>query len=382
MATRSGTGVLRAANTRSVLATVTGYSGEPVTHAELARETGLAAGTISSIVHELADAGILDTVAGSGRRGATVRLARSAGLVAGVDFGHSHLSVAIADMSGMVIGEVRTGVSAEQDHRDALAQAARMLESLFSGHEDQRKLLRTIGFGLPAPIAHGKVLGSAIQPGWLGINVRQAASEFFRVPVVVDNDANLGAIAEHRLGAGRGHSELVFVKISSGVGAGLIVDGRLFRGAEGIAGEIGHLTIDEQGPLCRCGGRGCLEAYTATGTALDMIAGHLEGATLDDIIEAARQGNVAARRVFEDVGLHLGWGLASVTNLLNPGVIVVGGDMARAGDLLLDSTRLGLRRHVLAGADTVPIVASELGDRASLLGAIQFAVDSTDLLVG
>jgi len=246
--------------------------------------------------------------------------------------------------------------------------------------DHDRSLLRTVGMGLPAPLSHGVVLGSAIMPGWVGVNAQELAAKAFGVPVVVDNDANLGALAEHRHGAGQGHSELVFVKISSGVGAGVLIGGQIFRGSDGIAGELGHLTLDDQGPLCRCGSRGCLEAYTASGTAKEMMAAHLPEATLDEIIDAARQGNVAALRVFEDAGLHLGWGLAAVTNLLNPGIVVVGGDMARAGDLLLESARMGLRRHVLAGSATTPIVASELGDRASLLGAITLAVESTDLL--
>jgi predicted NBD/HSP70 family sugar kinase len=234
--------------------------------------------------------------------------------------------------------------------------------------------------GLPAPIADGVVMSSGILPGWVGVNARDASYDALGLPAVIENDANLGALAEHRRGAGRGARDLVYVKVSSGVGAGLILNGQLFRGATGTSGEIGHLTLDEQGPLCRCGSRGCLEAYAATGTALTMMAGQLAATGIDEVIEAALQGNVAALRVFEDSGLHLGWGLAAVTNLLNPHVIVVGGDMARAGDLLLDSVRLGLRRHVLAGAASTPVRPSELGDRASLLGAVLLAMDSTDLL--
>jgi predicted NBD/HSP70 family sugar kinase len=173
---------------------------------------------------------------------------------------------------------------------------------------------------------------------------------------------------------------VVFVKVSSGVGAGLILDNKLFRGTSGTSGEIGHLTLDDQGPLCRCGSRGCLEAYAATGTALSMMGDQMPGAHIDAIIEAAKQGNVSALRVFEDAGLHLGWGLATVTNLLNPGVILVGGDMAHAGELLLESARLGLRRHVLAGTSSTPVLVAALGDRASMIGALALAIDATDLL--
>ncbi|MGN6252155.1 MAG: ROK family transcriptional regulator [Marmoricola sp.] len=378
---RSGSvGTLRTANQRRVLDLLLQHGAEAPTQADLARESGLAAGTVSSIVRELADNGIVATVAGSGRRGTTVRLGPAAGMVAGIDFGHTHLAVAIADMSGEVVAERRRRLDPGQDHERALAAASDMLDAALAEARLDRHVLRTIGMGLPAPIAEGVVMSSAILPGWTGVNVEEASYATLGLPVVIENDANLGALAEHRRGAGRGAGDLVYVKVSSGVGAGLVINGQVFRGATGTAGEIGHLTLDEQGPLCRCGSRGCLEAYAATGTALSMMAGQLTATGIEDVIAAARHGNVAALRVFEDSGLHLGWGLAAVTNLLNPDVIVVGGDMARAGDLLLDSVRLGLRRHVLAGAASTPVRASELGDRASLLGAALLAIDSTDLL--
>jgi predicted NBD/HSP70 family sugar kinase len=244
--------------------------------------------------------------------------------------------------------------------------------------------------GLPCPISDGIVMSAGIMPAWVGVNARQVAESRLGMKVHIDNDANLGALGEHRRGVGRGHANVVFVKVSSGVGAGLILDHQVFRGTHGIAGEIGHLTFDEQGPLCRCGSRGCLEAYAATGPALEMMASQMtlpeqteddtDRAGIDAVIEAAKQGSVAARRVFEDAGLHLGWGLATMTNLLNPGVIAIGGDMSHAGDLLLDSARVGLRRHGLAGAGSTPIKVAHLGDRASIVGGLMLAIDATDLV--
>ncbi len=224
------------------------------------------------------------------------------------------------------------------------------------------------------------VRATAIFPGWEGVDARAAAEEAFGVSVHVENDANLGALAEHHQGVARGHDTSVFVKISSGVGAGIIIDNKLFHGAGGSAGEIGHLTLDDQGPLCRCGSRGCLEAYTSVATVQSMMSAQLPTASLDDIVAAARGGNVSAQRTLEDAGLHLGWGLASIVNLLNPAVVVVGGDMARAGELLLESARLGLRRHALDTVASTPVLASELGERASLVGAVLLAAERTELL--
>lgn len=372
---------LKVANQRRVLSLLLDRGPETATQADIARETGLAAGTVSTIVRELAAAQVVTTVAGSGRRGTSVRLARGAGLVAGVDFGHSHVGVAIAEMSGTVLAEARLPLPPGHRHTEGLGRAQEMLTSLLADVGAEASDLRNIGMGLPAPISDGVVMSSAILPGWVGVDADKEAAAVLGASVLIENDANLGALAEHRHGNGRGHANVVFVKVSSGVGAGLILDNKLFRGTAGTSGEIGHLTLDDQGPLCRCGSRGCLEAYAATGTALSMMSEQMPGATIDGIIEAAKHGNVSALRVFEDAGLHLGWGLATVTNLLNPGVILIGGDMAHAGELLLESARLGLRRHVLAGTSGTPVLVAALGDRASIAGALVLAIDATDLLV-
>jgi predicted NBD/HSP70 family sugar kinase len=371
---------LRLANQRRVLSVLLAYGSKTLTQSDLTRETGLASGTVSSIVRQLAAKDIVTTVPGSGRRGTTVRLGRGAGLAAGIDLGHRHLAVVLGEMSGEVIGEARERIDASLTYENGLQRAGELLDGLLESHGAGRSDVRTIGMGLPAPITDDVVVSSTILPAWMGVNVSEVASKALGRTVHVENDANLGALAEHRRGLGRGHDNVVFVKVSSGVGAGLVLHGEIFRGTNGMAGEIGHLTLDDQGPLCRCGSRGCLETYAATGAALAMMAQQLPGAGIDDIIEAAKAGNVSALRVFEDAGMHLAWGLAAVTNLVNPGVILVGGDMSHAGDLLLDSARLGLRRHVLFGAAATPVLVASLGDRASAIGALQLAIEATDLL--
>lgn len=346
------------------------------TQAELARVTGLAPATVSNIVRELVGARLVQTEPGSGRRGSAVRLARSAGLVAGVDFGHSHVAVAVGDLTGSVLAEERRPLDTGHQYHEGIDLARRLLAEM-TGELGE---VRRIGLGLPAPVTNGVVRATAILPGWEGVAAEAAAEEAFGAPVHVENDANLGALAEHRRGVGRGHDTSVFVKISSGVGAGIIIDNQLFHGSTGSAGEIGHLTLDDQGPLCRCGSRGCLEAYTSVGNVQAMMADQLPGAGFDDIVEAARTGNVSAQRTLEDAGLHLGWGLASIVNLINPAVVVVGGDMARAGDLLLESARIGMRRHALDTVAATPLVASTLGERASLVGAVLLAAERTELI--
>lgn len=376
------TASLRVANQQRVLGVLRQIAADEdaVTQADLARRTGLAPATVSTIVRDLGAAAMVTTEPGSGRRGTTVRISRSAGIVAGVDFGHSHLSVALADLTGTVLAEVRRPLHPGHDHHDGLGLARGLLDSLVADHAEPGERVRAVGMGLPAPITGGVVRSSAILPGWVGTDATAAAREAFGAPVITENDANLGALAEHRRGVAAGADSSVFVKISSGVGGGIILDDRLFHGTDGTAGEIGHLTVDEGGPVCRCGSRGCLEAYASTGAVLAMMTTQMPGATLDDVVAAAHEGSVAALRSFEDAGLHLGWGLATVVNLLNPAVVVIGGEMARAGDLLLESVRIGLRRHALDAVAATPVLASSLGERASLAGALEVAADLAELL--
>jgi predicted NBD/HSP70 family sugar kinase len=353
-----------------------------LTQADLARMTGLAPATVSNIVREFAAAGLVAIEPGSGRRGASVQLATRAGLVSGIDFGHTHLSVAIGDLTGQILTEASQPLDQSHDHEDGLASAAELVDRELAGLGLDRSALRTIGLGLPAPMIDDVVRSSTILPGWVGVNARQVAEKHLGQPVHIDNDANLGALAEHRVGVARGHSTAIFLKLSSGVGAGIIIDNELFRGADGTAGEIGHLTVDEQGPVCRCGSRGCLEAYASAASVLELMSAQMPGATLDEVVAAAEAGNASALRSLEDAGFHLGWGIGSLVNILNPSLIVVGGDLARAGDLLLDPARVGLRRHALDAVATTPVVASKLGHRASLVGAVLLAADRTQLLPG
>lgn len=376
------TASLRAANQRRVVALLQRSSGRLLSQAEIARLTRLAPATVSNIVRDLAAVGMLETSSGSGRRGAAVRIARGAGLVAGIDFGHRHVRVATGDLAGEILAVDRVEVSPEHSWDDGLRLAGDLLDRLLASLGADRSGVVNAGLGLPAPLTDdGTVMSATILPGWVGIHASAEAARLLEIPVHVDNDANLGALAEHQRGAGRGHDNLVFVKVSSGVGAGLILHGQLFRGAHGTAGEIGHLTFDEQGPFCRCGSRGCLEAYTSLDSTSNALAGQVRGTGVDELVEAARTGNVAALRMFEDAGLHLGWGLAMLTNLMDPSAIVVGGDMARAGEIFLRSVRVGLRRHALGSVAThTDVVVAELGDRASVIGALLLALDRTELI--
>ncbi|MFC7359179.1 ROK family transcriptional regulator [Nocardioides astragali] len=365
------TSALRDANRRRVLDALRLHGGgTSLSQADLARSTGLAAATVSTLVRELTEAGLVAVEPASGRRGSAVRLAGDAGVVAGVDVGRSHVAVALGDVSGRVLREERRTVG-PHGHEEALTIAHELLSVLTPGGAGVRHLV----LGLPAPIRDDVVGSSAVLPGWDGVVITPTATDRLGVPVTVENDANLGALGEHRVGAGQGHDCLVYLKVGSGVGGGVILDGALFRGGGGTAGEVGHLTLDDRGPLCRCGGRGCLESYASADAVRAQVEEQLPGASFADVVAAAQAGNVSARRAIADAGRNLGWGLGSVVNLLSPTLVVIGGELASAGDLVLEPARQELRRHVLGTAVDTPVEASQLGGRATLVGAVLAAAD-------
>ncbi|WP_225849377.1 ROK family transcriptional regulator [Streptomyces sp. HPF1205] len=347
-----------------------------LTQAEIARSTGLSAATVSNIVRELRDNGTVQVTPTSsgGRRARSVALSGDAGIVVGVDFGHSHLRVAVGNLAHQVLAEqsepIDVDASASEGFDRAEQLVARLVESTGIG---QRKVLG-VGLGVPGPIdVESGVLGStAILPGWSGINPRQELSDRLGVPVQVDNDANLGALGELVWGGGRGVRDLAYIKVASGVGAGLVIDGRIYRGPGGTAGEIGHITLDESGPVCRCGNRGCLETFTAARYVLELLRGsHGEGLTVPRMVQLARGGDPGCRRVIGDVGRHIGMGVASLCNILNPSRIVLGGDLAEAGELVLGPVRESVSRYAIpSAAQRLSVVPGALGARAEVLGAL------------
>jgi predicted NBD/HSP70 family sugar kinase len=238
------------------------------------------------------------------------------------------------------------------------------------------------GMGLPGPIdqGDGTVGSSAILPGWIGMTAAAELRRRLDIPVMVDNDANLGALAEAAFGAGRDAGDLVYLKISSGIGAGLILNGRLYRGSAGLAGELGHVLVHPDGIVCRCGNRGCLETVAATGALVDLLRrSHGDNFTVAAMIEAAQAGDAGCRRVIGDAGRALGQVVATLLNVLNPEMLIVGGDLAAAGDLLLDGIRESVSRAALPETSRgAQLVAGVLGDRAQVLGALALVVSEAD----
>lgn len=347
-----------------------------LTQAEIARTTGLSAATVSNIVRELKESGtvqVTPTSAG-GRRARAVSLSGDAGTVVGVDFGHSHLRVAVGNLAHQVLAEEAEPIDVDASAAEGFDRAEQLVHRLIATTGMSREKLIGVGLGVPGPIdvETGELGSTSILPGWSGTHPREELAARLGVPVHVDNDANLGALGEQVWGNGRGANDLAYIKIASGVGAGLVINGQIYRGPGGTAGEIGHITLDESGPVCRCGNRGCLETFTAARYVLPLLhSSHGTDLTMARVVQLAREGDPGCRRVVGDLGRHIGSGVANLCNLLNPSRVVIGGDLAEAGDVVLGPVRDSVARYAIpSAARQLTVVPGTLGGRAEVLGAL------------
>ncbi|MDT0431345.1 ROK family transcriptional regulator [Streptomyces salyersiae] len=347
-----------------------------LTQAEIARSTGLSAATVSNIVRELKEGGTVEVTPTSagGRRARSVSLSGDAGIVIGVDFGHTHLRVAIGNLAHQVLAEESEPLDVDASSAQGFGRAEQLVNRLIETTGIAPGKVIGVGLGVPGPIdVESGTLGStSILPGWTGINPGQELAGRLGVPVYVDNDANLGALGELVWGAGRGLKDLAYIKVASGVGAGLVIDGHIYRGPGGTAGEIGHITLDESGPVCRCGNRGCLETFTAARYVLPLLRpSHGPDLTMDRVVQLAREGDPGCRRVIGDVGRYIGSGVANLCNLLNPSRVVLGGSLAEAGELVLAPIRDSVSRYAIpSAARQLSVLPGALGGRAEVLGAL------------
>ena len=358
--------------------------------AEIARRTGLSRATVSTLVADLQDRGLVverqGGVAGVrdsqvGRPPTLLALEPSAGAAIGIDFDHDKARVAIADLSRTVLAEVSAPCDVDRDATGSMDVAAGLVARVIDESGVERDRVLGVGVALSGPVdpATGTLHSSAILPGWAGLDAEAELAKRLGLAVHIDNDANLGALAEVTYGAAVDVRYAAYVSISSGIGCGLILDGRPYRGYSGTAGEIGHVLVDDTGPICRCGNRGCLETLASGPALLDLLGRPLD---LEGLIAKAHEGDPGCRRVIGDAGRAVGRVLATVVNLFSPQMIVIGGPVGQAGDLLLDPVREAIRRFALPTAsEHVEVVPGALGERANLLGALALVVMQSEHVV-
>jgi len=362
-----------------------------ISRAEIAHRTKLSRSAVSNIINSLLDEGIIQESgigeSKGGRRPIMVNFNYSAAFVLGVDMGANHLLALVTDLEGNTIAGYQAEFSVEKGPEVGLPILVNLIHNILAEQNAAHKKILGIGLAVTGPLdsSTGTVVNPPIMPGWSKFPLRRYLNDEFRLPVLVDNDANLGALGEKWRGAGIGCNNLAYVKIGTGIGCGLILDGKLYRGSTGSAGEIGHITITRDGPPCRCGSFGCLESMAGSTAIINRVKlaieagretsltnwnGSTESITVQAISDAAKTGDRLTTEVLTDAGRYIGIALANLVNLFNPGLIILGGGVATVGEALLEPLKQTVKeRSLVASFKDTRIVIGTLGREAVATGA-------------
>lgn len=366
---------------------------EHISRADIARRLDVSRSTVSEIVDALLPTGLVAEAgvgaSSGGRRPIVLAFQYQSFSLLGVDIGASHVSVVLTDLRGRVRAWQHQEFPVHSDPEGTRRLVASLSDACLAMIDRSASPLLGIGVALPSPVdpRFPERVSPRAMVNWEGRHGLEPLSAKFGVPLLLDNDANLGALAEHWWGAARGLQDFTFVKIATGIGAGHFIGGRIYRGAGGVAGEIGHVTIDVHGNQCICGNRGCLGTYVG-GQELVARAKSLAGEypssefargdiTYASLEAAAKTGDVLASRVVTEAAEHIGTVIAGMLNLLNPAAVILGGTLPRLREQVLIPIRESvLRRTFTSAVASSEIHVSALGDRGIAIGAATLVLDA------
>ncbi len=394
--------MMREANRLLVLNYVREYG--PISRAAVARATGLSATTVSTIIDALLQEGFVQegamqkVVTSGGRRAVSVHFNAVCGYILGIALGRNHLTMLLCDLSASIVSRSMLPFDTGRGAAVCIPLLAAALRAFVSEQGLSWSRVVGVGLGMPGPIdphLQGPITPPRM-PGWHNVNVRDLLKQESGVPVYLDNNANLGALGESRYGAGRNTNNMIYLQLGAGIGGGLIMDGKMYRGSAGGAGEIGHMTIEPQGPLCSCGKRGCLEALAGAVAIVDEVRRLQALARIDregaattgvenaseitdivQVVQAAQAGDPSCKAALERAGMFIGIALANLMNVLNPSLILIDGSSMRAGSLLLEPIRQAIAAYSLPDLrENTRIMAGALGNDAISLGGIAVVLDA------
>jgi glucokinase-like ROK family protein len=368
----------------------------PVSRAELGDAVHLSRSKLAVELDRLTEMGLVEprglAASRGGRRSSIVDLASGLRFL-GIDIGATSVDVALTDAHLSVVEQISEPIDVRNGPEAVLAVVLELVGKLRA--EDSALELHGAGVGVPGPVSFrdGVPVAPPIMPGWNQYPVRSVLAQHLGCTVLVDNDVNIMALGEMHAGLARSVDDLLFVKVGTGVGCGIVVDGNVYRGASGSAGDIGHIRVDDDGPMCTCGNVGCLEAhFSGAALARDALeaarsgrsellaarlaeAGSLTGA---DVAAALAAGDPAAHELVRAGGRNLGLLLAGLVSFFNPGMVVLGGEvsMGLGHPLLAEIRSVVYRRSLPLATGNLPIVLSELGSQAGVVGAARMISDS------
>ena len=358
--------------------------GRARTHAELVALTGLSRSTVAQRVDSLLTRKLVVPAEPGASRGGrpprTFAFNRDAGVVLAADLGATHSRVAVTDLAGDVLAEAREDIAIAKGPEIVLGWLEDTVDDLLKEAGRTLDDVQGLGVGVPGPVEFvtGTPVAPPIMPGWDGYGVAAHLRARYGALVLVDNDVNIMALGEY-WSRWRDVEHLLFVKVGTGIGCGVITDGRIHRGAQGAAGDIGHIHVpDHDDVICRCGNLGCLEAVAGGGAMAAMLTElGVPAENSRDVVRHVREGRPEAMRLVRQAGRELGGVLASAVNFFNPAVIVIGGDIAHADEHLLAGVReVVYRRSTALATRSIRIVRSTLDDRAGILGAAVMIIEA------
>jgi len=309
--------------------------------------------------------------------------------IVGLDVGGTHTKIAILNLRGRILAK-DTFLTKKHKKKALIKAIAASVKGLLIEKQLKKRDFLGVGIGVPGLVDFEKGLVFCFTniPGWKNVPLKKEIEKLMALPVFVDNDVKVMALGELTLGAGKGYKDIICLTLGTGVGGAVITDGKLYRGAALVAGEIGHIPINENGPLCNCGNRGCLEAYVGREYFLNdikkelrkgeksiikkMAKNKLSDITPELLLKAAAKGDSFARRKWEEAGRHIGNALTGVVNLLNPELIIIGGGMAEAGKFIFEPVRKTIRKKAMSvQRKAVKVVKAKLGNDAGVVGAAE-----------
>jgi len=354
-----------------------------LTRDQLVEETGWARSTVSRAITTLIDSDFLvehpaAPSGGRGRPSMAVALNPSFGVAVGLDFGYRHVRGVLADASHRVRSRVERTLPVDYTPEQGLAGARAVLDELMAESNVEHRHVLGVAAAIPAPVdlASGAVSVSSMLPTWDGVDVRGRLSDAMGSDVAIDNDSKMAAYGELRWGSARNLRDFLYFKLHSGVGGAAVVNGELVHGHTGAAGHFGHISVELQGEICRCGSRGCLEVFAGIPAILEAITSVHGRISLQDFFALLTNGDPACVRVFHDAALRVGQVAGMMCNALNPEAVMIGGALSSAFDLLTPHVRAGLVSNAQSANHNVAFLRGSLGHHASAMGALGIALNT------
>ncbi|WP_127488123.1 ROK family transcriptional regulator [Paenibacillus ehimensis] len=363
----------------------------PISRADISVKTGLNKTTVSSLVNELIESHFVTEIglgeSSGGRKPMMLLFNQRAGYALGVDLGVNYMLAMVTDLGGTVVKEKKiemTDLSVET----VTEKLKKCIHSLIKKTPASPYGIIGIGVGVPGLVDDQGNILSAPNLGWTDVPLQNMLQQEFNLPIAIDNEANVGALGEKEFGAGRSVSNMIYLSVGIGIGAGIILNDALYRGVSGFSGEVGHMTLAQDGPLCGCGSRGCWETFASEKAVLQQakslqlvdekiqVADAIDKINLNTLLHLAKRGNRLVMELFANTGHWLGVGITNLVNVFNPGLIVIGNRMSLASEWIADSVRETLNSQSLSfHRDKMNVVYAKLGMNSSAVGAASMAIN-------